>query len=270
MQKTGFVIILLFTLIMLSSCDIDNDVSSVDKNDTSGSEVSLNKKKGTNNETNLTYDIVQESYIENKEIKIKYPQIANLSGPDVNINDKVKNINQLIKDEALTILNLYSHADGPLTIEINNKVTWKSENLISIQYFGVSYVDLPAAYPINVFYTSNINIATEKKERLNDIIVIDKKFINKLKNGEFKALKPEHDNVLDSFSEEDLMKMLGNADSLEIEGKKIFSYFTDKGLGISVNVIHALGDHAEFEINIQDLRGILKKDHEVWKNDVEN
>ncbi|NDI35441.1 hypothetical protein [Chengkuizengella sediminis] len=290
MQKMSFVILLVFLTVMLSSCSIDNDAMSVDKNDSSGSEVSQDKKVETNDETKqdvkvdksedqdnsldfttMTFDIIQESYIENNEIKIKYPQITNLLGPDdmmdgINIDDKIISINQLIKDEALKILNLYSHADGPLTIEINNKVTWKSGNLMSIQYSGVSYVDLPAAYPINVFYTSNINIAKEKTEKLNDIIYIDQKLIDKIKNGEFKALHPEHDNVFDTFTEEDLMKMLSNADSLDIEGTRIFSYFTNEGLGISVNVIHALGDHAEFEINVQNLRENIKKDHEVWKN----
>ena len=46
----------------------------------------------------------------------------------------------------------------------------------------------------------------------------------------------------------------------------VFSYFTSDSLGISVSVSHAIGDHAEFEIKYQDLKGNIKTENEIWKD----
>jgi hypothetical protein len=45
-----------------------------------------------------------------------------------------------------------------------------------------------------------------------------------------------------------------------------FSYFTNDSLGISIGVIHVLGDHAEFEIKYEDIKDNMKADHGIWKD----
>lgn len=46
----------------------------------------------------------------------------------------------------------------------------------------------------------------------------------------------------------------------------LFSYFTNDSLGISIGVIHALGDHAEFEIKYEELKEVIKNENEIWND----
>ena len=64
-----------------------------------------------------SYKIISETYDNNKGTKINYPQISDLS--DV---EKQKELNGIIKNEALKGTNYYKDVDGNVTIDINYKI----------------------------------------------------------------------------------------------------------------------------------------------------
>lgn len=206
------------------------------------------------NRTN--YAIMTESYT-NKDIKINYPQISNLS-------DKVKQnkVNQIIKDNAYGYLKNFSQEEiDNLSWDINYRITWKSNNLLSIQYSGYSY-DEGAAHPVNQFYTTNVDMNKEITLRLKDLINIDDDFVTKFKKGKLKSTILEQRDELDRHTNQEWIEMLNNADSNESEIK---IYLTEDSIGISVEVAHVIGDHAEFEIKYEDIPKNIKVENEIWK-----
>jgi hypothetical protein len=206
------------------------------------------------NRSPKSYEIIKKSYL-NKGTKIDFPQIAALRN-----GKKERSINTQIKNEALKIRNYYEGIKNDLTLEVSYKITLKSECLLSIQYYGIGYVK-NAAYPNNIFFTTNLNIREGNRLRLKELINIDQNIIAKIRNGKFKALNPDQNRVLKGFTDDELIIKLNQADSLDqIENHGTFSYLTKNSLGISFSVIHALGDHAEFEIKYRELKNNLKID----------
>lgn len=197
-----------------------------------------------------SYNTSESSYTHNS-IKIAYPQISGLGD-----ENKQKQINELIKDEAIKGISLYDD-EVKATVEMNYEIKYKSANLLSIIYTGILYVD-KAAYPINMFYTTNIDITNGNRIMLKDFINIDDDFIEKVKNAEFITQSPEIESekeyIIKTIGDFNLTKELKNADGSIENTLSAYSYFAEDSLGISFGVIHALGDHVEFEIDYDDLK----------------
>lgn len=213
---------------------------------------------------NITYEIIKSEYTD-KGIKINFPQITALSD-----DSKQKKINNLIKSNALEVLEYYENVDGKVTLDINYNITWKGPNLLSIQYTGVGNIK-GAAYPRNIFYTTNIDIRKEAKLRLIDIVNIDENFVEKFKEGKYITWDAELNAAIDFIKDDvysyDLINELKNADSLGEENtSSSFSYFTHDSLGISIGVAHAIGDHAEFEIKYDEIKDSIKAENEIWED----
>lgn len=202
-----------------------------------------------------SYKIVSETYDNNKGTKIIYPQISDLGDAE-----KQKELNEIIKNEALKGNNYYKDVDGEVTIDINYKIVCQEPELLSITYSGVGNVS-GAAHPSNLFYTTNLDITNRKNLKLNDIVNINDDFVNMLINGSFKAVNSEYEaeykSQINMLTLEDWKKMLLAADPSDKMGSE-FSYMTKDSLGISIGVIHALGDHAEFEIKYKDIWEYIK------------
>lgn len=83
----------------------------------------------------LPYSIVDESYTD-KDISIRYPQVTGIDD-----SKKEEIINDLLKSEAFVPLtDDLSNIEGyDLSMDIDYVVSWKSENLLSVQYKGSSY-----------------------------------------------------------------------------------------------------------------------------------
>ena len=261
LKRSICITITMFSILLLASCGqgkaIETNGQSLPNNVVEKADENIDHSTKQSNSESITYEIRKETYID-KDIKINYPQITNL-----NDSDKQKMVNDLIKNEALKVLNYYPMVDSGLSLEINYEIKRKSANLLSIQYSGVGYVK-DAAHPNNIFYSTNINMDKGIRLRLKDIVKIDKNFIGKFKEAS-KALKSDYNGILDELSNEDLIKKFSEADSLDNIGTEnqsdTFSYLTNDSLGISVSVPHALGDHAEFEIKYKDI-----KDHMITQN----
>ena len=216
-------------------------------------------KNGTQSNFELasqgSYKIVSETYDNNKGTKISYPQISDLSDAE-----KQKELNEIIKNEALKGNNYYKDVDGEVTIDIKYKIVCQEQELLSIIYSGVGNVS-GAAHPSNLFYTTNLDITNRKNLKLNDIVNINDDFVNKLINGSFKAVNSEYEaeykSEINMVTLEDWKKNLLAADPSDKMGSE-FSYMTKDSLGISIGVMHALGDHTEFEIKYKDIWKYIK------------
>lgn len=234
---------MLCQLLLLTACSQEKSVTT---------KVDTEKKAKVNH--NQTYEVTNETYTMD-HVKITYPKVVNL--PD---RKKQETINNIIKTEALKVQKLYPNSEPGLNLEINYKLKLKSAKLLSIQYSGIGMVQ-DAAHPNNLFYTTNLTIDKGTRLRLTDIVNVNEGFVEKFKK-ESKALNPELHEVLDRFSNEDLMNLFKNADSLDnigtVNQSDTFSYLTKNSLGLSMSVSHAEGDYAIFEIGDQDLAENIK------------
>lgn len=254
-KKTSLILLILLSLVF-TSCgrflrekeinDKKSGVSTKTPENTHGYDISANQSA---NAGDAVYNIADAIYTD-KEIEIKYPQLTGMD--DVAFQEK---INNLIKHEALKILDVY--ADPDVTMDIEYKITTKGPRFLSIQYLGYQNTT-GAAHPVNVFYTTNINLDTGSKVKLSDVVTIDQAFLEKFKKGTYVKWDPDleipKEYLEDYINKDYLIEEFKNADSLgEENGSNTFSYFTEDALGISISVPHALGDHVEIEIKYADL-----------------
>lgn len=225
--------------------------SNADNTTTSSKENENKSTTQTSNEAAGNYKITQNVY-KNKNIIVNYPQITSLEAAN-----KQSTINQLIKNDVVSYVNKNITADSSL--ELKYSVKLQTPDFISIQYLGVANAP-NTAHPNNIFYTTNISIKDAKKLRLSDIVKVDANFVNAFKKGQYvdsegrdiKEAPPQiTEYINDNISTNDLIKYFNEADSFDIENvnqSNTFSYLTKDAIVISINVPHALGDHAEFSV----------------------
>lgn len=230
MKKLRFILVLLLTL-MISGCGDNKDT-----------------KDMSNDVEN--YDIVKETYI-NKNIKINYPQIGNLSD-----SVKQKKVNELIKNEAIKVQENYKDDMNNLDLNMDYEIKYKGSDMLSIEYLGLVMIK-GAAYPINEINTTNINLEKEQPLTLRAVATINDEFIKKFNAGKYIAYSLDLNlesagalnDALNSFSSNELIE------SLKQQTAKF--YFTKDSLVVSVEVIHVMGDHLEMEIKYNDLGDLL-------------
>ncbi len=253
MRKGIFAILLIALTLIIRSCNRNSGLKQNNEN-----------SAAFDSSNNLGYVIENESY-KKEGVSIKYPQINKL-GDDV----KQSEINEMIKSEAFTVTDLYEDTDVS-TIEIDFKITWKSKNLISIQYYASGF-SKGAAYPVDLLYTINIDISKGSKLRLKDYINIDNNFVDKFRKYKVKdpdinqASEGAFEYILDTYSVDDLLKYFDGADSSYNNSAFTFSYFTKDSLGISIEVPNAVGDHTEIELKYKDIKENIKEDNMVWED----
>ena len=277
-RKRCFLIIGLFTL-LFTSCNkvkteniigkvgqkseiiVQDTIETQSQNDMIN--VKINQKE-SGSPVGINYKVIDEKYID-KEIIITYPQIINLSD-----ENKQKTINEILRSEALIVLGLYEDSCD-VSLEVNYKITWQSQNIFSLQYFGIAYAN-GAAYPLNLLYTVNINMDNGFKLLLRDFVKIDKTFVNNFKNYKVKDPEINHasanafDYIINTYSVEDLIRYFEGADSSYNNSAFTFSYFTKDAFGISIEVPHVVGDHMEIELKYEDIKENVRNENEIWKD----
>jgi hypothetical protein len=209
------------------------------------------------------YNIIKESYTE-KNIKISYPQIANLSD-----QSKQKILNEKIKESAYgSLKNLSEEDKDNLDINLDYQITLKTDDLLSLFYSGSTYCK-GANHPNAEFYTTNIDIENEKVLRLTELINIDENFVLKFRNAKMISPKNKQKDIVLSppfdNSNQEWIERFRSADS-KGSGTQDYSYLTKDSLIISVPVAHVFGDHAEFEIKYRDLKDNINTKNQIWKD----
>lgn len=240
MKKLCMILTLLLVL-TISGCSDKNSYK--DPNDKTS-------KDDDRAEATSKYDIVKETFI-NDKIIINYPQISNL-----NDEDKQKKINELIKVEALKIQEDYKVDISNLNLNMDYEIMYNGSDLLSIYYSGLAMIK-NAAYPINEINTTNIDMEKVQLLTLSDVVTIDDDFINKFKEGKYKAYS-EDLNLESAGALNDALNSFEGNELMENFKQNIANfYFTNDSLVVSADVIHVMGDHLEMELKYDDLGDLL-------------
>ncbi|HBJ1650089.1 DUF4163 domain-containing protein [Clostridium botulinum] len=219
--------------------------------DTTKEDSSKNLKEKSNE-----YELVSKNYNKNN-VKINYPEIKKF-----NDDEKLKSINKYLKGCALKVLDDYVKEDPNLeavNLNVNYDVKFKNEKYISIVYKGEVNVK-GTAYPSSIFYTTNVDLESGNIIRLSDYSNVND-ILNKLKDPKNIKVIAENDELAAAQKEfilnignDNLINMVKNADFHEVNTKiespkdGVYSYFDKDGIVISLQVNHAIGDHAEFKL----------------------
>ncbi|MEH7383574.1 hypothetical protein V7138_24155 [Bacillus sp. JJ1533] len=206
-------------------------------------------------ESNVEPFEINSAMYENRELTIHYPQLVNMQNKDLE-----QRINTFIKDDAVLFLNQYQDGGSPLKMDY--EVILPESDTFTIQYTG-NYNG--GMYPTHLLFKTNIDWKKGEKIKLSDLFVIDEQFIETLKNGKYMDWEnpPEPNKekqaavieYLNTFTNQNLIEAFQKADHPNPEENQygIFSHYLNNTVVISIQVPHALGDHAEFELNIADL-----------------
>ena len=199
------------------------------------------------------FEVDKETYTD-RAITIHYPQISKM-----NDSEKQRRLNQLIKSEALSVLKDYSAGDlEKLTVKLDYVIGRQNAELLSVQFTGSRFLQ-GTPYPAALFQSINLEMQTGRKLRLQDIVQVNDSFVEAMKKGRMIAAANFTIDKL-KLDNSKLLKTFGQADSVadSENPERAFSYFTKDGMGISFSVIHALGDHVEFELPMVNLSSFIK------------
>ncbi|WP_449537628.1 hypothetical protein [Ferdinandcohnia sp. Marseille-Q9671] len=186
---------------------------------------------------------------------ISFPQLIQKQ------NSGLDMINELIKKEAILFLEQYK--DGGSSLSMDYQITFQTDDTVSILYTG-DYSG--GMYPTHLLFTTNIDLKNERKIELPDVFVIDEQFIETFREASYlDPDNPDSPNVekqaavieyLTSMNTQELTNAFSKADRTNPKENLygIFSYYTEDSLIISFQVPHALGDHAEFKLKVEDLK----------------
>ena len=183
-----------------------------------------------------------ETYTSGK-ISIQYPSIS------LDDSKKTASINELLKSNALSFIKANKVDEAKDTLAIQCRVLSADRSRISVTYTGL-YTPDGAAYPTNVFFSSNIDVNKASNIRLSYFsdpatlagYVLSDSCSFPLADAELKTalMKEKNTQTLDYYT-----KLFNNADfSSNGQFPASFSYDQDGDIYFSIPVSHALGDYA--------------------------
>ncbi len=181
----------------------------------------------------------------NQNISIRYPVISNMS-------DKAKQeeINQLLKDNALAVLNTLFQDSSGLALDISCQVPSISRKRITAVYTGTASEE-GAAHPVNLFYTNTVDLNSGKDLGFSDYtdpytmagyLLSDDVQFDGLNSDRLSGALKEREMMDIAFYTE----IFEHADfPLDSNGTwpSSFSYEKQGEIYFSIPVTHALGDY---------------------------
>ena len=226
-MKKYLLILLIISSILFAACGANKDerIKVIDI-----------KEKYKSNDVSNSYSINEEVYVDGN-ISIKYPVVSGLGNMEAIVNNALYIKMMLMSEYFIEPINP--------TIDLTYTIKRADNSILSIVYEGYGN-DEGLAYSTNFFYTTNIDLNTGTILSLKDLTTIDDKFINTLKNES--TINDNYiPNYFNSMTNEVILEKLINSDQQESE---VSSYICEDGtIGISIKVIHAMGDHLEYEIS---------------------
>jgi hypothetical protein len=199
------------------------------------------------------YQVVRQTYAD-RAISISYPELSGMSD-----EEKQQRLNQLIRSEALSILADYEEGElDKLTVKLDYVIGRQTPGLFSVRFNGSRFLK-GTAYPTDLMQSVNLDVRTGRKLRLPDVIRLDEQFVEAIKNGRMNAVEGVTWKKL-KLDDKRLLKAFFQADSAVSSENPawVFSYFTKDGMGISFSVIHALGDHVQLELSMDELKSFIQ------------
>ncbi len=199
-----------------------------------------------------SYALEKTSY-ETENLTIHYPQFRQL-----NNKEKEERINQWIKEEALSYIQ--QDHDPELTMEMDYEIMMQTPESLSIVYTGDSIIE-GGMYPTHHLFSTNVDISSGKKIKPLEQYTFNDALVEALRSGTYldreNPSQPNQEKAaavfdyLNSIQNQELLDALKQADNPNIEENMwtIFTYQTPGSLVVSIQVPHALGDHAEIRLH---------------------
>lgn len=246
MKKKRTLLGILCMFLLLTACNKKENIDNTSKQDTSKStETSISES--TNN-ANITYTI---SKYELGVVSIAYPII---SSDDTSLEDNVNKINEIIYNDAISILDINDINEATDSIDIECSVFIDTNGDISILFFGDSFFEL-AAHPAKFVYTSNTNLYTASRCTLLDADIINNLTNNFTANETYKvcsessALALEIEEYLDTYSTLELAKSFEYMDFSEDRTNPLsYSYKDELGTYVIIDIPTSIGQYATLQI----------------------
>jgi len=244
---------------------------------------SKNVESPVDNITNTEIDMESQNYDEMNEPEDRLEQIEIVSN-SFNYNDgdivitypslsgvkdtsHERKINEILKNEVLSYLQPIDEISDGQYYEIAYEIMVYNDKVLSVVYTGSGYSD-GAAYPIDVFFSTNIDLVNEKKMKLDDLISDKEELLKAFKSvlnqeNDDEITRVSYDYILQNYDDESILNGFNEADETYGLGRYIYSYLTADSIGISWEIPHVIGDHVEIEIPIEpiseDVCNVIKK-----------
>ena len=259
MNKLKYMILLIVLLALIGcrSEAVNNQNDKEQFEQTQDNILSETDKEFLEEEVSNSIEIVSNSISFNDDdILIHYPSI---SGLDDSAHEQ--KVNDIILDEILFYIQPVDEIPKGQYYKLDYEVMFMDDRLLSIVYTGSEFSE-SSAYPVDVFFSTNIHLLNAEKLKLKDFITDDEELVKAyqsiLNEGSDDELrKLAYDYILQTFDKDGLLKGFKEADETYGLGRYIFSYVTEDSLGISWEVPHVIGDHVETEISFELLKDIL-------------
>ncbi len=193
---------------------------------------------------NISFEL--STYKEGDSISIQYPVISGMA--DSAAQDKA---NQLLKDNALSILKAWDIESGGCTIDIQCQVPALSQKRITVLYTGYANQE-GAAHPVNQFYTNTVDLSACKDMGLGDfadpytmagyVLSNDVQFDGA--SGEKLTALLEERSTMDIEYYTDIFENADFPFDAESTWPSTFSYEKQGEIYFSIPVSHVMGDYA--------------------------
>lgn len=186
------------------------------------------------------------------KVSIQYPSILNMDD-----SEQAAAIDALLKENALAILDAWNIKDSEDAVEITCKVLSADRSRITAVYTGTATAK-GAAYPVNLFYSSTVNVRTGENMGFTDfadpaamaayVRSDDCVFPQAEEEVRAELIKAKNEITMEQYT-----KLFQNADfplktSNSLTGAftfpGTFSYEHEGTIFFSIPVAHALGDYA--------------------------
>ena len=233
----------------------------------------VNNQEVITKEENIT-NIEEMSYVK-EGVEASYPRLLSGGSPE-----SLEKWNEIIKRDFDKILQIYSFQPFPESIpnptgvvpiflKITYEVKANTDSRLSL-FYRADYNSIYSAHPSNLIYTTNIDKKRDKRLSLRDVVQLNEAFVKDFRNWSIKAGEEDSPEIQEAIHEyiknitdEELLTGFRAADRIGSNNPwGIYSYQTQDNLGISIEVPHYAGDHAEFEQSLGELekKGMLKKE----------
>lgn len=197
----------------------------------------------------------------NSSIKIQYPSFSGngLDALNTLIYDKVQSF-------AKIDTSLFS-GDTGLTIDYQSAVTLQNSKIISIVFWGSSYVE-GSAYPVNDLIPLNIDLQSLKEITLKDLYTTNADFETVFFDKAFFPIDPITSYDKAGFPE--MLKLQSpeyqTADPFSIPDNVSF-FLKPDGIVLSMPAVHATGsDHLEAQLKYSDIQQFYLLRQNYWEN----
>jgi hypothetical protein len=257
LTKRVIVILLLSVLLfLLSACSKSGDSSS--------GLTSQENQTGSADSSHEKYEMrfYTEAPNQNSSIKIQYPSFSGNEFEALNtlIYDKVQSFAQI--DTSLFT------SDTGLTIDYQSAVTLLTSKIVSIVFWGYSYIE-GSAYPVNNLIPLNVDLKTMKEITLNDLYTTNADFEKVFFDKAFFPTNPITSYEKESFP--DMLKLQSpeyqTVDPFSIPDN-ITYFLKPDGIVLSLPAIHATGsDHLEAQLKYSDIQQFYLPGQNYWEND---